>query len=125
MATSYVDVTGDLEVTGGKLTGSLINPILSRVKSALKWHQQFFVCQWFKNLSVRHKKLQDKIISRVFQKILQSIIKYGWNVYVYDFSIDYNTINISYIIDIYWYLMKKCSIVKMLELMLVKHISCE
>ena len=36
MATSYVDVAGDLEVTGGKLTGSLINPILSRVKSALK-----------------------------------------------------------------------------------------
>ena len=29
------------------------------------------------------------------------MIKYGWNIYVYDFSIDYNTINISYIIDIY------------------------
>ena len=37
--------------------------------------------------------------------------KTGFNAYIYDFSVDYNTIAVSDILDIHKYLMKKNGIV--------------
>ena len=47
----------------------------------------------------------------MFQKIASNTKKTGFNSYIYDFSVDYNSITVDDILDIRKYLMKKNEIV--------------
>ena len=70
-----------------------------------------FVCQWSKALSIQSKRFSITYIS-IFQKIFELITckktrLYG---YAYDFSVDYDNIDVSDVLDIRKDLMKKHNI---------------
>ena len=70
--------------------------------------------QKFINLQQKIQKLIHIIYAQeIFQKIfLQAILKKtGFNAYIYDFSADYDSIDVDNIKDIHKYLMKKNKIV--------------
>ena len=78
--------------------------------------QQIFVCKWYKNPSIKSKELQNKTISIIFGKYFKRLYNgeneiTGLNGNMYKFSISYETIDVSDIVSIHKYLMKKHDIV--------------
>ena len=80
--------------------------------------EQIVIClsmaQKFTNLKQKILKLQQlNYVQEIFQNIGQQLIlkKTGFNGYVYDFSVDYNSTDVDDIKDMHKYLMKKNDIV--------------
>ena len=80
--------------------------------------EQIVIClsmaQKFTNLKQKILKLQQlNYVQEIFQNIGQQLIlkKTGFNGYVYDFSVDYNSTDVDDIKDMHKYLMKKNNIV--------------
>ena len=77
----------------------------------------FFACSYFRNISIQSKRFRSKTISIIFSKYftVDSKTKNGLNRYVYNFSVDYNTIGVNDIIDIHKFLLKKRNIKQCLD----------